>query len=197
MFTIWWSRVELEQPSIKEWLPDSAGAEDGGGPRSPQDSGAPLHTGRQTGAAYMARTESQSSRNFREDQLMLLYPWANEDDATTSQSGAKSELCIRGPPNCSDVVFKRTRAHTHTCSVYTQTGAYTCAYIYSHTYVTHAYTLMQAHIYVHTIHIQHLPSSSSTSLWLLGLFFCSLPSPRLVNLLPPSSACPWHPQPAS
>lgn len=53
---------------------DNAGAEDEED-LSPQDYAAPLHIGGQTGAAYTARIESESSENSREDQLMMfLYP---------------------------------------------------------------------------------------------------------------------------
>lgn len=66
--------MELEQTSVKEQLTDSAGTEDEED-QSPQDYAAPLHIGGQTGAAYMAGIESESSENLREDQLMMfLYP---------------------------------------------------------------------------------------------------------------------------
>lgn len=64
----------MEQTSVKEPLTDSAGAEDEED-QSPQDYAAPLHIGGQIGDAYTARIESESSKNLREDQLMIFpYP---------------------------------------------------------------------------------------------------------------------------
>lgn len=80
---------------------------------------------------------------------------------------------------------ERMHSLTHARSALT----YMCIYILTYICDTHLHT------YMHTRHIQHLPS---ITMWLLGFFFfCSLLSPKLLHLLPPSSACPRHRQPVS